>query len=101
RGVYAAALMERQPLLPIEEESGFSDAMQRDNFLERVFAYSRWRTLLANGVTPARLVEFHTAHKLMLMTHGREHDTALGRLVANSTGVELWRLVEAYGARFM
>jgi len=41
RGRFAAALMERFPDLPVEDESRLSDARLRQLFLERVFAY--WR----------------------------------------------------------
>jgi uncharacterized protein YbbK (DUF523 family) len=37
-GLFARALMERFPLLPVEEESGLHHARQRETFLERVIA---------------------------------------------------------------
>ena len=39
RGRFAAALMERFPDLPVEDESRLSDPRLRQLFLERVFAY--------------------------------------------------------------
>src|SRR5207244_9302051 len=42
-GLFAGALMERFPLLPVEEEGRLQDPVHRENFLERVFAYARWR----------------------------------------------------------
>ena len=36
------------------------------------------------GVTAARVVEFHTAHKLVLMAHGAEYYRRVGRLVAQA-----------------
>src|SRR5512145_160552 len=38
-GLFARALMERLPLLPVEEEGRLHDARLRENFVERVFAY--------------------------------------------------------------
>jgi uncharacterized protein YbgA (DUF1722 family)/uncharacterized protein YbbK (DUF523 family) len=84
RGLYAAAFMAEQPLLPVEEEGRLGDPGLRENFLERVYAYRRWQELAAAGITAARLVEFHTVHKLVLMAHGPEHYRALGRLVARA-----------------
>jgi uncharacterized protein YbbK (DUF523 family) len=46
-GLFAAALLERFPHLPVEEEGRLSDPRLRDNFVERVFAYRRLRTLFA------------------------------------------------------
>jgi uncharacterized protein YbbK (DUF523 family) len=43
RGVFAAAVLEFMPDLPVEEEDRLSDPKLRENFLERVFAYSRKR----------------------------------------------------------
>ena len=43
RGVFASRLTERFPSLPVEEEGRLSDPRLRENFVERVFAYSRLR----------------------------------------------------------
>jgi len=39
RGLFAAALVERFPLLPVEEEKGLDDPAVREKFIERVFNY--------------------------------------------------------------
>lgn len=101
RGIYARALMETQPLLPVEEEGRLNDPHLRENFIERVYAYRRWQELLERGLTAERLVEFHTAHKLILMAHGREHLRELGRLVAEAGTRPVEALAEEYGERFM
>jgi uncharacterized protein YbgA (DUF1722 family)/uncharacterized protein YbbK (DUF523 family) len=82
RGVYAAALMARQPLLPVEEETRLGDPELRNNFIERVFAYRRWQVLVESGLTAPRLTAFHDAHRLALLTHGERPYRELGRLVA-------------------
>lgn len=82
RGVFAAALMARLPVLPVEEEGRLSDPRLRENFVERVFAYRRLRDLFAGRWTPGQLVAFHTAHKLTLLAHSPDAYRALGRLVA-------------------
>ena len=84
RGLFAQALIQARPLLPVEEEGRLGDPALRENFIERVFAYHRWRQLEQQGVTPARLVDFHARHKLVLMSHGAEYYRALGRLVADA-----------------
>lgn len=100
-GVYAAALMARWPLLPVEEEERLGDPDRRDNFLERVFAYRRWQELLAAGLSKDRLVEFHSRHKLSLMAHGAEHYRTLGRLVAGAGKRPLKPLADEYITGFM
>ena len=44
-GLFASALMERLPNLPVEEEGRLHDARLRENFIERVFAYARVRRM--------------------------------------------------------
>jgi uncharacterized protein YbgA (DUF1722 family)/uncharacterized protein YbbK (DUF523 family) len=101
RGLFAAALMQRFPLLPVEEEGRLHDLQLRENFIERVFAYSRWEVLRASGVTPHELVRFHTRHKLTLLAHSRPHYQRLGRLVAQAGHLPMAMLVQEYGATFM
>ena len=84
RGVYAGILIERIPLLPVEEEGRLNDAKLRENFLERVFAYRRMKTLFTGRWKPGDLVRFHTREKLNLMAHDPQKYRALGKLVAEA-----------------
>lgn len=81
-GEFARTLMERRPDLPVEEEGRLNDPVLRENFIERVFTYKRWQALTAQGLTAARIVDFHTRHKLLLMAHGQSAYRALGQRVA-------------------
>jgi len=100
-GLFARALMDRFPLLPVEEEGRLHDLPLRENFVERVFSYRRWRELVAGGLTRGKLVAFHTAHKLLLLAHNPKHYTELGRLVAGAKGLSPRGLEARYGALFM
>ena len=82
RGLFAEALMDALPNLPVEEEDRLHDPRLRENFVERVFAYQRVRALFSHRWTRGALVRFHTAHKLQLLSHSRVGYTELGRLVA-------------------
>jgi uncharacterized protein YbgA (DUF1722 family)/uncharacterized protein YbbK (DUF523 family) len=84
RGLYASALMEAYPNLPIEDEGRLNDAALRENFLERVFAFRRLGELFRGRWTRGQVVAFHTAHKLQLMAHSTVAYRELGRLVAAS-----------------
>ena len=84
RGLFAHAVTEAYPLLPCEEEGRLNDPSLRESFVERVFALDRWRRAMADGCTPARLVEFHTRHKLLLLSHSEVHYRTAGRLVADA-----------------
>ncbi len=100
-GVFARALRNRFPLLPVEEEGRLHDLPLRENFVERIFCYRRWLEVVAGGLTRGRLVAFHTAHKLLLLAHSPRHYAELGRLVANVKGVSLRGLETRYGELFM
>ena len=43
RGVFAAEVVKRFPHLPVEEEGELADPILLENFMERVFTYSRWK----------------------------------------------------------
>jgi uncharacterized protein YbgA (DUF1722 family)/uncharacterized protein YbbK (DUF523 family) len=82
RGLYASALMQAYPNLPVEDEGRLNDAKLRENFIERVFAYERLGELFRGRWTAGHVVAFHTAHKLQLSAHSTDDYRELGRLVA-------------------
>jgi len=81
-GMFARAFMEHFPLLPVEEDGRLNDPLIRENFVERVFVLSRWREEVAGSRSRGALVEFHTRHKLLILSHNQERYRELGRLVA-------------------
>jgi uncharacterized protein YbgA (DUF1722 family) len=99
--IFARSLLDRFPLLPVEEEGRLHDLPLRENFVERVFCYRRWRDLKAGGLTRGKLVAFHTVHKLLLMAHSPKHYTEMGRLVADAKTLAPRELESRYGALFM
>lgn len=100
-GVFASALLARFPDLPVEEEGRLVDPRLRENFIERVFAYRRLTDLFETRWTIGDLVEFHTAHKLVLMAHSSPAYGRLGRLVAGAKGLPRARVRAEYGTEFM
>jgi len=100
-GVFADALRQHMPLLPLEEEGRLNDAPLRENFVERVFAFRRLRSLLSGPWTVGDLVRFHTAEKLLLLAHEPKSYQALGRLVARAKQLPRSELAPAYGETYM
>lgn len=100
-GRYAAELLARFPLLPIEEEGRLNDPRLRENFFERVFAYRRLKALFAGHWKSGELVRFHTAEKMLLLAHDPQGYRALGRLVAAVKTTPRAELRDAYSAAFM
>jgi len=96
RGLFADEIMQTQPVLPVEEEGRLNDPNIRDNFIERVFVFDRWRRLQQEGVTAARLVNFHTQHKFLILAHDQAAYRQLGRLVAEAGKGDPVELAERY-----
>ena len=96
RGVFADELIERWPLLPVEEEGRLNDPELRENFIERIFCRNRWRSLVRRGLSRRRLVAFHTAHKLLLRSHNEAGYRRLGRLVGSAGRVSDRELFASY-----
>ena len=101
RGIFARAVMDAYPLLPCEEEGRLNDPALRESFVERVFALDRWRRTMAEGFAPARLVAFHTRHKLLLLSHSEVHYRAAGRVVADAGRRDRAALADEYLGTFM
>jgi uncharacterized protein YbbK (DUF523 family)/uncharacterized protein YbgA (DUF1722 family) len=80
RGVFAEALINALPDLPVEEEGRLQDPRLRENFVTRVYAYHRWQQMAAPGITRARLMSFHESHKFLLMSTRKNHTNVLQHL---------------------
>jgi uncharacterized protein YbgA (DUF1722 family)/uncharacterized protein YbbK (DUF523 family) len=100
-GLFAREFMHHFPLLPVEEEGRLHDPGLRENFLERLFTLKRWRDTLALGPKPGHLVDFHTRHKLLIMSHSPKHYELLGKLVAQIKGIPQPELYEHYQTQLM
>lgn len=95
-GIFARRFMEHFPLLPVEEEGRLHDPGLRENFIERVFALSRWRELIAQKVNLGVIVKFHAQHKLLILSHSTRHYQEMGSLVARAKQIPLKNLIEQY-----
>jgi uncharacterized protein YbgA (DUF1722 family)/uncharacterized protein YbbK (DUF523 family) len=101
RGLFADAIVSRFPLLPVEEEGRLDDPRLRENFVERVFAYQRLRTLFASRWTMGEVVRFQTIHKLTLMAHQPQAYQRLGRLLGTGKTMARREFQESYSSAFM
>jgi uncharacterized protein YbgA (DUF1722 family)/uncharacterized protein YbbK (DUF523 family) len=95
-GMFARIFMEHFPLLPVEEEGRLHDPGLRENFVERIFTLERWRAVLGKRESRGVLVDFHTRHKLLILSHSPKHYQVMGKLVAGSTEIPLKELYRQY-----
>lgn len=106
-GIFARAFMAHFPHMPVEEEGRLRDISLRERFMERIFIMQRWNDcikamrstssmLYAKTSALGVLVNFHTRHKLLLLSHSPSHYRAMGRLVANAEHYDLQNLTYDY-----
>ncbi|HIJ59519.1 MAG TPA: DUF523 and DUF1722 domain-containing protein [Nitrospirae bacterium] len=88
-GLFAKAFMDRFPLVPVEDEGRLNDASLRENFIERIFLYYRWQSIVKDNPKNSKssrisdIIEFHTRHKFLILSHSVEYYRFLGKLIAN------------------
>jgi len=95
-GLWARMVMDYFPLLPFEDEGRLHDPELRENFIERIFVLRRWRELCAGGMTTGHLADFHTKHKLLIMSHSPRILRELGKLAASGKKTDRNSLFSAY-----
>jgi uncharacterized protein YbgA (DUF1722 family)/uncharacterized protein YbbK (DUF523 family) len=100
-GLFARAFMEHFPLIPVEEEGRLHDPHLRQNFIERIFTLNRSREALAGKRRINTLVDFHTRHKLLIMSHSPKHYRSMGKLVAAGKQYPLRELFSTYESLLM
>ena len=100
-GIYAKRLLQKYPSLPVEEEGRLQDARLRENFIQRVFIYARWQSMLCEGLSLGKLQAFHAQHKYLLMSHNQVEAKALGGMLAEANKATLDALVPRYLERMM
>lgn len=100
-GFYTKTLMENFPNLPVEEEGRLGDATLRENFIQRVFIYRRWKSLLASGLTWSGLTDFHARHKYILYSHDQQRARTLGQQLAGAHKLPIDEFAEQYVSELM
>jgi uncharacterized protein YbgA (DUF1722 family)/uncharacterized protein YbbK (DUF523 family) len=100
-GLFARALKDAYPNMPIEEEGRLHDDGLYDNFVARVYAYHHFRKEVLQQPSQHTLTLFHTRYKYVLMSHNQTHARALGRIVADHNNTSLDERIEKYFDFFM
>ena len=99
-GIFAFELLKNNPNLPVEEEGRLNDSLIRENFLERVYAHSRFHTIYPN-ITVHKLLEFHASYKFVIMTRGNRFTSFLGNIAASANNQNINQVAEKYFYEFM
>lgn len=81
-GFFGGAVVERYPLLPIEDEGRLTNFVIREHFLTRLFTLASFREMKAKA-SMKELVRFQTENKSLLMGYSQKELRILGKIVAN------------------
>lgn len=97
-GIWARALMEHFPLLPIEDETHLRKPEIRENFIERVFCLTRYRDTMRPQRSRRKLIEFHAAHELQLRAHSPKIHRRMRSLMTRAGDLRSRDLFSSYEA---
>ena len=95
-GIYADQLRINFPLMPMEEEGRLGNLEIRENFLQRVRIFHRWKALEKTELSRKNLTEFHNQHKLIVMSHDQDECRKLGRLLTANRKVNIGNIAQEY-----
>ena len=95
-GIFAGEFMKHYPFLPVEEDGRLHDARIKENFIERIFVFQKWREMASHGKSRGRLVDFHTRHKLLFLSHSPKHASEMGKRVARVKEITEREALEQY-----
>lgn len=101
RGIFAGIFMDRFPLIPVEDDGRLHDPGLRENFIERIFTLQRWRAVLSGKKRLGGLVDFHTTHKLLILSHSETHYRRMGKWVAEGKNQPVKILFDRYETLLM
>ncbi len=95
-GIFARMFMEHFPRVPVEDDGRLHNPGIRENYIEQIFTLKRWRDVLSGRRTMGKLVDFHTRHKLLILSHGQPIHREMGRLVAAGKQLPAGDLFDRY-----
>ena len=82
-GMFAKVFTTLYPHIPVIEEGRLSDPLQAEHFLARVYFFNRWLDVGVEGWTANKLMNFHSEHKLFILSRAPDAKSILGRVIAH------------------
>jgi uncharacterized protein YbgA (DUF1722 family)/uncharacterized protein YbbK (DUF523 family) len=101
KGLFASALLNMYPLLPVEEEGRLHDAQLYENFILRVYAHHNFRHEVMASPVLHSLIAFHSSYKYVLMAHDQDYYRSLGAMLSGNSDLPIGELFERYFVDFM
>lgn len=95
KGLFAETIIEKFPLLAIEDEGRISNFNIREHFLINVFTKAKFREVTRNGAMKD-LVKFQSDNKYLFMAYNQTQLKQMGSLVANHEKRKFSDLIKDY-----
>lgn len=100
-GLFAQAVKNKEPFLPIEEDGRLNDPWLKENFLMQIFAYKDLAVFLDSKPTFKDLVAYHTSYKYLIYAKSQESYKSLGAIVANHEKKDINEVLQNYKIAFL
>lgn len=103
-GLFAEELKKAFPSVPMIEEGRLTDPLQRELFLTQIFILHSFKKRIKPlfesklHLVIRELQQFHQQHKFLLLSHNPSSFTQLGRIAANSQGLDPEQACQLYNA---
>jgi uncharacterized protein YbgA (DUF1722 family)/uncharacterized protein YbbK (DUF523 family) len=81
-GFFGQRVLQRFPLLAIEDEMRLKNSIIREHFLRKIFTFAAFRSTRKTQSIP-QLIQFHSENKFLFMSYSQKHLKEMGKLVAN------------------
>jgi len=82
-GFFGGEVIKRFAGFPVETEGRLTNYRIREYFLTRIYAFADFRAVKKSGKVSG-LVDFHTRHKFLIMSHSQKELSRLGRLLGGA-----------------
>lgn len=83
-GFFGRKVLEKYAGLPIEDEGRLKNFRIREHFLTKLFTFADFKRVKKTG-SIARLIDFHTRNKFLLMAYNQKELKILGQILANQS----------------
>jgi uncharacterized protein YbbK (DUF523 family)/uncharacterized protein YbgA (DUF1722 family) len=101
RGLFAEALLQRFPGLPVIEETDLADPAKRQGFIERAFSYRRVLDYCEQERSVGQFAMFHAQGRVQVEAHSPEAYAELTEFISGAKDLSWNELCQQYLSRFM
>ncbi len=99
-GLFAMAIKEKFPYIPVEDELRLKKDAVRHHFLTRIFVFAEFRHLKKNCRSISQLIDFHTGHKHLLALYSQKKLNELEKIITGHKKGKLDKTISDYSNIF-